>query len=84
MADAAILRGALERIGWSVESRNAFTNEGCDSVQSLSHITWSHLKTVCKSIRSAPDPVRIGFYQEYKLYTLHLWVTTQLLQGQVV
>ena len=84
MADAAILRGALERIGWSIESRNAFTDEGFDSVQSLSHVTRSHLKTVCKSIRSAPDPVRIGFYQEYKLYALHLWVTTRLLQGQVV
>ena len=81
MADAAILRGALERIGWSVESRNAFTNKGFDSIQSLSHVTRLHLKTVCKSIRSAPDPVRIGFYQEYKLYMLHLWVTTRLLQG---
>ena len=84
MANAEILHGALERIRWSIKSRNAFTNEGFDSVQSLSHITWSHLKTVCKSIRSAPDPVRIGFYQEYKLYTLHLWVTTRLSQGQVV
>ena len=84
MADAAILHGALERIGWSVESRNAFTDKGFDSVQSLSHVTRSHLKTVCKSIRSAPDPVRIGFYQEYKLYALHLWVTTRLSQGQVV
>ena len=84
MANAAILCGALERTGWSVKSRNAFTNEGFDSVQSLSHVTRLHLKTVCKSIRSAPDPVRIGFYQEYKLYTLHLWVTTQLSQGQVV
>ena len=84
MADAAILCGALERIRWSVESRNAFTDKGIDSVQSLSHITQSHLKTVCKSIRSAPDPVRIGFYQEYKLYVLHLWVTTWLPQGQVV
>ena len=28
--------------------------------------------------------MRIGFYQEYKLYALHLWVTTRLLQGQVV
>ena len=84
IADAAILRGALERIGWSVESRNAFTDKGFDSIQSLSHVTRSHLKTVCKSIRSAPDPVRIGFYQEYKLYALHLWVTTRLLQGQVV
>ena len=77
-------RGALERIGWSVESRNAFTDKGFHSIQSLSHVTRLHLKTVCKSIRSAPDLVRIGFYQEYKLYTLHLWVTTQLLQGQVV
>ena len=84
MADAAILRGALERIGWSVKSRNAFTDKGYDSIQSLSHVTQLHLKTVCKSIRSAPDPVRIGFYQEYKLYALHLWVTTRLLQGQVV
>ena len=84
MADAAILRGALERIGWSVESRNAFTDKGFDSVQALSHVTRLHLKTVCKLIRSAPDPVRIGFYQEYKLYALHLWVTTRLLQGQVV
>ena len=84
MADAAILCGALERIRWSVESRNAFTNKGFDSIQSLSHVTQLHLKTVCKSIRSAPDPVRIGFYQEYKLYALHLWVTTRLLQGQVV
>ena len=72
MADAAILCGALERIRWSVESRNAFTNKGFDSIQSLSHVTQLHLKTVCKSIRSAPDPVRIGFYQEYKLYALHL------------
>ena len=84
MADAAILHGALERIGWSIESRNAFTNEGFHSIQSLSHVTWLHLKTVCKSIRSAPDPVRIGFYQEYKLYALHLWVTTWLSQGQMV
>ena len=84
MAYAAILHGALERIRWSVKSRNAFTNKGFDSIQSLSHVTRSHLKTVCKSIRSAPDPVRIGFYQEYKLYALHLWVTTRLLQGQVV
>ena len=84
MADAAILCGALERIGWSVKSRNAFTDEGFDSIQSLSHVTRTYLKTVCKSIRSAPDPVRIGFYQEYKLYALHLWVTTRLLQGQVV
>ena len=61
-----------------------FYGKGFDSIQSLSHVTRSHLKTVCKSIRSAPDPVRIGFYQEYKLYTLHLWVTTRLLQGQVV
>ena len=84
MANAAILHGALERIRWSVKSRNAFTNKGFDSIQSLSHVTRSHLKTVCKLIRSAPDPVRIGFYQEYKLYMLDLWVTTQLLQGQVV
>ena len=84
MADAAILHGALERIGWSVKSRKAFTDEGFDSIQSLSHVTWSHLKTVCKSIGSAPNPVRIGFYQEYKLYALHHWVTTRLLQGQVV
>ena len=84
MADAAILRGALERIGWSIESRNALTNKGFDSIQSLSHVTQSYLKTVCKLIRSAPDHVRIGFYQEYKLYALHHWVTTWLLQGQVV
>ena len=84
MANAAILHGALERIGWSIESRNAFIDKGFDSVQSLSHVFWLHLKTVCKSIRSAPDPVRIRFYQEYKLYALHLWVTTWLLQGQVV
>ena len=79
MADAAILHGALERIRWSIESRNAFTDEGFDTVHSLSHVTQLHLKTVCESIRSAPDPVRIGFYQEYKLYALHLWVTTWLL-----
>ena len=84
MADAAILHGALERIGWSVKSRNAFTNKGFDSIQSLSCVTRLHLKTVCKPIRSAPDPVRIGFYQEYKLYALHLWVTTLLSQGQAV
>ena len=84
MADAAILCGALERIGWSVESRNTFTDKGFDSIQSLSHVTQSHLKTVCKLIRRAPDPVRIEFYQEYKLYALHLWVTTRLSQGQVV
>ena len=84
MVNAAILHGALERIGWSVKSKNAFTNKGFDSIQSLSHVTWLHVKTVCKLIRSAPDPVGIGFYQEYKLYALHLWVTTRLLQGQVV
>ena len=84
MADAAILCGALERFRWSIESRNAFTNKGFDSVQSFSHGTQLYLKTVCKLIRSAPDPVRIGFYQEYKLYMLHLWVTTWLSQGQVV
>ena len=28
--------------------------------------------------------MRIGFYQEYKLYALHLWVTTRLSQGQLV
>ena len=84
MADEAILHGALERIGWSIESTNTFTKEGFDSVQSLSHVTQWHLKTVCKSIRSAPDPVRIGLNQEYKLYTLHLCVTTWLSQGQVV
>ena len=78
MADEAILHLALETIVWSVKSRNAFTEEGFDSIQSLSHDTQSHLKIVCKSIRSAPDPVSIGFYQEYKLYMLHLWVTTQL------
>ena len=80
MTNSAILHGALERIGWSIKSRNAFTNKGFDSIQSLSHATWLHLKTVCKLIRSAPDPVRIGFYQEYKLLALHLWVTTQLSQ----
>ena len=84
MANAAILHRALERIWWSIESRNAFTNKGFDSIQSLSHVTQPHLKIVCKSIRSAPDPVRIGFYQEYKLYTLQLCVTTRLSQGQVV
>ena len=84
MANAAILHGALERIGWSVESRNAFTEEGFDSIQSLNNATHSHLKTVCKGKRSTPDLVRIGFYQEYKLDVLHLWVTSQLSQGQAV
>ena len=70
--DSAILCGALERIGWCVKSRNAFTSKGFDSVQSLSHVTRLYLKTVCKLIRSAPDPLRIGFYQEYKLFPLHL------------
>ena len=28
--------------------------------------------------------MRIGFYQEYKLYALYLWMTTRLSQGQVV
>ena len=31
---------------------------------------------------STPDPVRIGFYQVFKLYALHIWVTTWLSQGQ--
>ena len=40
MADAAMLHGALVRIGWSVESRkNAFTGKGFDSIQSLNTIT---------------------------------------------
>ena len=84
MADTAILHGALERIRWSVKIRNAFTDKGFDSVQSLSHVTQLHLKTVCKLIRSTSDPVRIWLYQEYKLYVLHLWVTTLLSQGQAV
>ena len=84
MANAGILHGALERIGWSIKSRNAFPDKRFDSIQSLSNVTWLHLKTVCKLIRSTSDPVRIGFYQEYKLYALHLWVTTPLSQGQAV
>ena len=60
MADAAMLHGALVRIGWSVESRkNAFTGKGFDSIQSLNTITWLHLKTVCKSMKSTQDPERI-------------------------
>ena len=84
MANAAILCGAVERIECSVESRNAFTTDRFDSDQSLSHVFQLQLKTVCKSMRSASDPMRTGSYQEYKLYALHLWVTTWLSQGQVV
>jgi hypothetical protein len=39
-------------------------------------------KTMCKPIRSTPDPTTIEFYQEYKLTKLLLWVTTWLSHGQ--
>ena len=45
MANAAVLCGALERIGWSVDSKDAFTYEGFDYIQSLNHVTQSYLKT---------------------------------------
>lgn len=82
MANAAILCRELERIGWSVECRNAFIDERFDSSQSLNNMTQLCLKTVCKLIRSAPDPVRTGIYQKHKINALHLWVTTWLSQGQ--
>ena len=75
------LHGPLERIEWSEERRNAFTDEELNSVKSLNNITSSYLKTVCKSNRSTPDPVMIGFYRECKPYMLDLWVTTWLSQG---
>jgi uncharacterized lipoprotein YddW (UPF0748 family) len=31
---------------------------------------------------STPDPVRIGFYQVFNLYGLHIWVSTWQSQGQ--
>ena len=83
MANAGTLHGVLVRIEWSVESGKAFMDEGFDSIQSLNNVTQLNLKTLCKSSRSTPDPVRIGFHQEYKLYTLHLWVITWLSHGQI-
>ena len=68
MANAAILYGTLERIRWSVEKRNAFTDEGFDSIPFLTHVTWWHYKAVCQSIRSTHDLIQIKFYEENKLY----------------
>ena len=84
MANAAILCGALEGIGWSVDSRNAITNKGLDSVQSLNLVIQLHLKTVCKSMRSAPDPLRTGSYQEFNVFALYLRVTNKLSHGHAV
>jgi hypothetical protein len=83
VANAVILHGVLVRIEWSVESGNAFKDEGFDSIQSLNNVTQLNLKTMCKSIRSTPDPGRIGFHQEYKLYTLHSLVITWLSHEQI-
>ena len=64
------------------ESNNAFTVKGFDSIQSLNNVTWLYLKTVCKLIRSALDPMRVGFYEEYKLNVLYLWLITRKSQEQ--
>ena len=60
--------GALDMIGWNVGSRNTFTGNEFGSIQSLNSVTQFCLKTVCKSIRSAQDPVRIDIFQDSFLY----------------
>ena len=74
MADTAILCGTLECIGWSVESRNAFTNKEFCSIQSLTPVTQSYLKMTV---------LRIGCYLEYLFcdkkrgWTLEMYDTLQ-------
>ena len=63
MPNAAIIHDALEWFGWSVESRNVYTEEGFESVQSLNSITHSYLKILCTLIRNDLDPVKIGVYK---------------------
>jgi hypothetical protein len=85
MADLAIFRAALARIGWSADAANAIIDEGFDSIDTIGLVDKSFLKNVCKTIRTRTNnPVHIPALNEYRLYGMHLWVSTLQSTGQPI
>lgn len=92
-------RGALGRIGWTVEAANRFIAEGFNRIDDIGTVDKSFLKEACAQIRKgrAPMPpgpgfagylgimpVQIPMMAEYKLYGMHLWVMEKLRHGTVI
>ena len=76
---ANALRGALERIGFSEDARNAVTDPdlgGITAIGQLARLQKEQIKRICKVIRDAEIPISVMSEQMFEV--MRYWVTQRV------